>query len=221
MQKWMTALCLTLCAVSCKNNDQDYARVEQKVSSPTVAIIPVYDHSTHRLPWDVSAELTQSIHHRLLQKENFLLTQQNKASSLKKALLANQNPFAKNVAWMKNAFPGCDFVVFMELVKHEEISQTPEKATLEDSSAYLQVALRVRALDLRGTSPKVVLQEIVSNRQFLPVKFTKTNFVQVPWGDQFYPISPVGVAHQNLSKKAADHIADYISISQSQEHGRE
>ncbi len=221
MQKWLTAFCLTLCAVSCKNSDQDYAKVEQKISSPSVAIIPIYDHSTHRLPWDVSAELTQSIHHRLLQKDNFVLIQQNKASSLKKALLANQNPFAKNVTWMKNAFPGCDFVVFMELIEHEEISQISKKASLEDSSSYLQVALRVRALDLRGTSPKVVLQEIISNRHFLPVKFTKTNFVQVSWGDQFYPISPVGVAHQNLSKKATEHIAHYISISPSQDHGRE
>ncbi len=63
------------------------------------------------------------------------------------------------------------------------------------------MSVRVRVIDVREKTPKVVLQEIVEQSHHVPRQFTKANFNQVPWGDEAFDISPLGIAHDQLCKE--------------------
>jgi hypothetical protein len=216
MSRLALLLGCTLLAASCQPRTSTaqarfYHDGRQK---PVVAVVPVFDHTTPTVEWDLSEELTQEIEGRLLKKDHIFLTQQEKVRSFIKDLRQSQNPFALDVAWVKPAFTGQDFVVFMELLQHEE---TPIKnAPQEDPkrcSAELNISLRVRVLDLRGEIPTVVLQEIIRHNHHLPRQFNKYNFYQDEWGDSDFAISTLGLAHAQLTKEAASRIEEYILLA--------
>jgi hypothetical protein len=81
----------------------------------------------------------------------------------------------------------------------------------EDSPALLTIAVRVRVFDVREKTPKVVLQEIVEQSHHIPRQFTKDS--QVPWGDEAFDVSPLGIAHDQLCKELATRVEDYILIA--------
>ena len=116
---------------------------------------------------------------------------------------------------MKKSFQGDQFVVFLELVEHEEVYKQDRKKTadISECSADLNMSMRVRVFDLRGTEPKIVLQEMVHDSHFIPRQFTQTNFYQVPWGHESFSISPIGLAHAEFTKEIASRLEDYIVMS--------
>lgn len=72
------------------------------------------------------------------------------------------------------------------------------------------MSMRVRAFDLRGNEPLVILQEIVHHSHHVPRPFTSENFFQVSWENAAFNITPVGLAHANFTKEIAKRIDDYI-----------
>ena len=82
-----------------------------------------------------------------------------------------------------------------------------------DTSANLNMSLRVRMLDLRGPQPSIVLQEIVHDSHHIPKQFTRANFHQVEWGKGSFNISPLGLAHAQLTKEIASRIEDYALLA--------
>jgi hypothetical protein len=91
---------------------------------------------------------------------------------------------------------------------------------VQESSAELIVSVRVLVVDVREKTPKVVLQEIVEQSNHVPKQFTKANFNQVPWGDEAFAVSPLGIAHDQLCKEIAARVEDYILISGARDGSR-
>lgn len=208
-----------LCAISLilggcyQNSDHLTIFSEARASNrPIVSFVPVIDTSKSDLNWDVSQELTKAIRERLTQKNQvYMVGEQPVAAAAEKALSAH-DPFAIDTSWVRRSFPQNEFVVFMELMKHTE---TPVMAK-EDSPALLLISVRVRVIDVREKTPKVVLQEIVEQSHHVPRQFTKANcsqVAQVLWGDEAFDVSFLGIAHDQLCKELATRVEDYILIA--------
>ncbi len=205
-----------LCAISLilggcyQNGDQLTIFSEARASNrPIVSFVPVIDTSKSDLNWNVSQELTKAIRERLSQKNKvYMIGEQPVAIQAEKALSAH-DPFDIDTSWVRRAFPQNEFVVFMELMKHTEVPVMSK----EDSPALLSISVRVRVIDVREKTPKVVLQEIVEQSHHVPRQFTKANFSQVAWGDEAFDVSPLGIAHDQLCKELATRVEDYILIA--------
>lgn len=205
----LPALCLVIAACENKASHPETTRLENPVQGkPIVAIVPMIDSSQSGLSWDPSYELTTILRERLYRKDQLYLVNSSKIKETVKKLSGAHNPFMENPNWIRSTFSGSEFVAFMELIEHEEIP------TYEgDSPAELSMKVRIRVFDIRGQHPKAILQEIVHDVQHTPKAFNKNNFYQVPLGDELYPVSPLGMAHEALAEEIATRIQDYILIS--------
>lgn len=179
---------------------------EDGTPKPIVAITPVIDHSSQYFEWNLSEELTCSIQERLLQKENLFLSPSN--------IKPQQTPFGNDLSWIKPIFAKKDFVVFLELIEHSELPLlATEQAAPENAPAELKITIRLQVIDLRQEEPKIILQELIHDTQYLPKQFTHYNFFQIPWGKESYSITPLGMAHAKLAKELSSRIEDYILLA--------
>ena len=176
-----------LCAISLilggcyTNSDFSAAFSEARASNrPIVSFIPVIDNSKNDLNWNVSQELSKAIRDRLAQKNQVYIIGEETVAALAAKALSAHDPFELDTSWVRKAFPQNEFVVFTELMEHNEIPVNAKDA--QDSPALLTLSVRVRVFDVRQKTPKIVLQEIVEQSHHIPRQFTKTNFKQVPSG---------------------------------------
>jgi len=183
---------------------------------PLVVISPMNDSSSHNLSWDVSKELWQAIVHRLSQNKQLYLIHDDKNTSFCRDLLSFHDPFGGNTQWIKTKFQPNEFIVFTELLQHDEVLLHPvnsKECRREDSTAELNLKVRVRVFDIRNQTPQVILEEIVQKFHTIPKQFTQLNFHQVSHGEEEFEISPLGVFHEQLSKELAVQIEDYILMA--------
>jgi len=212
MQMILLSALLVVLAGCAHKKSSDAAVQEQAVfGKPTVALVPLIDHSGSGLSWSLSDEFTSAIHQKLAAHEKLHLAAPSAIRAITKKLSDAQDPFGAKTGWIKKTFAASEYAVFMELVDH---SEKPLYATAAgEPPAEFTMSVRLRVFDLRGPEPKVVLQELVSDTQRVPKQFTSANFYQVPWGHEIYDISPLGMAHAQLFKEIAERVEDYILLS--------
>jgi hypothetical protein len=209
---------LALIAGGCGENDQNKSQAYTQPAiqkKPVVSIVPVIDNTKNDYEWSLSDEISSALYYRLGQQESFSIADAPRVRAKAKKLKEGQNPFGPDFSYLKSAFQGDDFVVFLELVEHEEVYKQDRKKTsdLQECSADLNMSMRVRVFDLRGTEPKVILQELVHDTHFIPRQFTQANFYQVPWGHESFSISPLGLAHAEFTKQISSRLEDYVLMS--------
>lgn len=221
MRSWKSFLLgAVVLLAGCGNDDSLVFLAEKPVTTrPIVAIVPVTDMARHHLTWNISDELTLAIRQRLTQHNQLYLlgSEQVYAMTRRSVKDKNRDPFGIDISWMKKAYPQNEFVAFFELVEHREI---PLALEVKESPAELNMAVRVRVFDLRKEEPKVVLQEIVEQSHHIPQQFTQVEAPeaeqissQVPWGDETFEISPLGIAHEKLCQELASRVEDYILLN--------
>jgi hypothetical protein len=209
---------LALIAAGC-DDDQFQIRSNHQTSAqtpkPIVAVVPVIDNTNNTYDWSLSDEFSSGIYYRLSQQDHVFLVDAPHVRAKTKKLVEGQNPFGPEFSWVKKAFHGDEFVVFLELVEHQEVLKQDRKkpSAQENCAADLNMSMRVRVFDLRDAEPKIVLQELVHDTHFIPRPFTRVNFHQVPWGDASYSISPMGLAHAEFTKEIASRLDDYILMA--------
>jgi hypothetical protein len=196
------------------SNTQAYHQTPTQ-SKPTVSIVPVIDNTKSSYDWSLSDELSSELYYRLSQQDRLFLVDAPKVRAKTKKLKGKDDPFGPDISWVKNAFQGDEFVVFLELVEHEEVIEQNRKKPShpKNCNADLNMSMRIRVFDLHGKEPKIILQELLHDTHFIPRQFTQENFYQVPWGDESYSISPIGLAHAKFTNELADRIEDYILLS--------
>lgn len=209
----------TLLLVSCnnKNKDQPITRFhDDGRAKPVVTIVPVMDSSSYEIPWSISDEFTAMIKDRL-SKQGDLYLQDDENFHLSN----DDKPFASNINWMKKSLKPTEFVVFLELVEHEDVPllrsvKDPSKLSPTKRDAFnLNVSMRLRIVDLRGDSPKIVLQELLKDSYYVSNYMDKVNYNLTQWGTEEYKTSPMGMAHAQLSKNIIERINDYVMLSKS------
>ncbi len=215
----IAGILMSLAAAGCKENTQSYDQTALHEKSvhlkPIVTVVPVIDSTKNDLPWSLSEEFTSSVDYRLARNNGLFLVDPVKARAAVKKMKSDQNPFGTDISWVKRTFTDEEFVVFLELVEHDEVLRQDRKKPADPKfcSADLNISMRVRVFDLRGTEPKVVLQELLHDSHFVPRQFTHVNFYQAPWGEETFSISPMGLAHTEFTKEVASRIEDYILLS--------
>ena len=211
---------LALIATSCDDRQSQMQSYNQTAAAtkPIVAVVPVIDNTKNSYDWNLSDELSSGLYYRLSQQDRLFLVDAPHVRAKIKKLSEGQNPFGPDFSWVKKAFHGDEFAVFLELVEHEEMIKQDRKNPSEKEScaADLNMSMRVRVFDLRGSEPKIVLQELIHDTHFIPRQFTQLNFHQVPWGDVSFNISPLGLAHAEFIKTIASRLDDYIQMAAKQ-----
>jgi hypothetical protein len=213
----LASILLTLMTPGCSNKQSDNTtalRQKHSQAQLTVACVPIIDSTKTELEWNLSEELSSAIYDHLAQSDKLALVNPNKIRAATKKLKEAQNPFNSDVNWIKNTFAGNDFAVFLELIEHEEVLRENQKTDNPEScSADLNMSMRIRVFDLRDNEPKVVLQELLHDSHFIPRPFTHVNFHQTSWGDPWFSISPLGLAHAQFAKEISSRLEDYILLS--------
>jgi hypothetical protein len=216
MLQRLTALVILIIATSCQNKQNDeYTRFyDDGRAKPQVAIAPVIDSSSSDLSWSLSEEFSTIIDERV---NRFGTLFSIPHEELENVLTHNQNPFSGDLSWVKTSFTNNEFVVFLELINHENI-EIENKATAKINSinpSNLNVAMRIRILDLRGTSPKVVLQERISDSFYLPSSPFKVDYNKTSWGTVEFRNTHLYNAHLQFAKEISKRINDYILLAKS------
>lgn len=209
-------LALTLCGCYKDQNDAlSQLHLTPLSSPPLVAVVPIIDNTKTHYDWSLSDELSSSLYAELTDLDHLTLMSSSKVRLKTKPLLEKNNPFDTDTSWVKKSFKEEEFVVFLELVEHEEVlaDARKKKPEPEKSSAELRLSLRVRAFDLRGNEPVVILQELANSNYFIHPQFNQVNFHQVSWKEPTFEISPVGIAHEKFIKEIARRIDDYIVLA--------
>jgi len=179
-------------------------------AKPVVAIAPLLDTTSFDVPWSISEEITSTLTRQISQ------TNQIFVSSRDDFAIA-ENPFGNDFSWMKQEFEPHEFVVFLELVEHEIIPVGKEKTTAfpQEVSKNLKMGIRIRVMDLRGATPKIVLQEMIRDSYYIPKTLIPTDYNVVVWGSESYQKSAMGIAHAHISQEIASRVSDYILLAKS------
>lgn len=209
-------IALTFVSAGCqKNSNEQTVYLSHPEARPRVALAPVIDNTKDAtLAWSLSDEFTSSVF-SCLSQGSLYLEGLPKVREMVKKCKEEQNPFGTDISWIKKGFEKEQFVVFLELIKHEEILKKPnaQEIELKSCSADLFLSMRIRIFDLRGERPQVILQEIANDSHFIPRQFTTINFEQAPWGDDNFNFSPLGLAHWEFAKEISSRIEDYIGLA--------
>lgn len=192
---------------SCSNNQGDSTAsrfYDDGRARPVVAISSVIDSTTYDLPWSLSEELTYLIKNQLSNNKNLFLSS---TEVMDESLTNTDNPFDVNISWMKDRFDNSEFLVFLELLNHNELKK--------DNISNLEMSMRIRIVDVRAKEPKIILQECIDDNYYIAKGSIKEDYQNTIWGSSEYANSRMGLAHKQLSKEISDRISDYIALSKS------
>jgi hypothetical protein len=208
---------IALILSGCRSNEtQQTTMKSQSEQKPIVALVPVIDNTKNTAwDWNLSDEFTASIY-SCLEQGPLYMESMPRVIEILKGSKELKNPFGMDIAWIKDTYEKEQFVIFLELVEHQEILKQ-DALTVSDpktTAADLKLCMRVRVFDLRGEQPQVILQELIQDSHYVPRQFTQANFCQVSWGDENFIFSPLGIAHWEFAQEVALRIEDYIQIAQ-------
>ena len=204
------AILIALAAVSCSRNQNDeMSRFhEDGRAKPSVAVASLLDTTSFDASWSLSEELTQGVMDLVARTGQVHVHSQQESPF-------TENPFGNNLSWMKREFQGEEFVAFLELVEHEFAPVKAKGVTPQEASSNLNMGVRLRVIDLRAETPKIVLQEMIRDSYFVPKTLIPTDYSVAVWGTDHFQKSPMGIAHAQLMQEIASRITDYILLAKS------
>jgi hypothetical protein len=175
------------------------------------------DSTCYDIPWSLSEELSSLINQKIVRQNNVYISKKEEGFFLS----SHDNPFENNIEWVKKSFKPNEFVVFLELLEHDDIPLTkttknPKKLPESRKEASnLNMSIRLRIIDIRGDTPKIVLQEMIQDTFYMANNIDKIDYNIVTWGTDEYATSPMGIAHSQFVKQITERITDYILLAKS------
>ena len=209
---------LCFCALAftaCKSNSpEEFTRYyEDGRAKPVIAIAPMIDTTSNEFSWSLADEMQSLIMNRIAQKGTLFVNRDENAF-----IPSSENPFGTDVSWVKREFAPNEFVVFLELVEHESVP-TSKTISATDSSSNLNMQIRVRIIDIRSNSPKIVLQEVIRDSYYITKNTLPTDYNMVTWGTDEYMITPMSQAHSKITKEVVERLNDYVLLAKSRWNG--
>lgn len=209
--RYLSMLLLSCLTIGCTRTGDFMTRYhEDGRAKPIAAIASMIDTSSFEAPWSISEELTSMIVSQIGQNGKiYVLTKEDESFA--------ENPFGQDLSWIKREFPNQEFAVFLELVEHNIIPSSKAKKDLpsQEVSSNLNMAIRLRVIDVRGQNPKIVLQEIVRDTYFIPKTLIPDDYNTVTWGTSEFPKTPMGIAHAQIVREISTRVSDYILLAKS------
>jgi hypothetical protein len=208
---------ILLAGCSSKNPNEGAMRLhDDGRAKPCVTIVPMLDSTTYDIPWSLSEEFSSLIKNKLSKQADLYVAKDRDVQ-----LSSDENPFDVNLSWIKKTFNSDEFVVFLEMIEHEDV---PIVKTVKDpnklnefrrSAANLNMAIRLRIIDVRGDKPKIVLQEMLKDSYYMANTIDKVDYNSLTWGSEEYKTSPMGIAHAQFARQIIERIYDYIMLAKS------
>jgi hypothetical protein len=189
---------------------------EQKHAAVTT-VLPMASRMPSPYPWDMREEFTTLLREQLGAAKNIKLASEAQANQGYEQV-QSANLFGSDLSFVKQFAPS-DFVVVTELIEHKTVPYEPYKikplyATTGQISDVLTILVRVRVIDMRQATPKVILQEIVPSNHQIARHTRDIDYSVLPWGTNAYRSTPVAIAHSRLARDVAERIKEYIAKSQ-------
>lgn len=190
------------------SNDEMSRFHEDGRVKPSVAIASMLDTTSFDASWSLSEEITSGVMSQIAGTGQVYVHSEQESPF-------TENPFGSDLSWMKREFHSEEFVAFLELVEHEFAPVKAKGISTQEASCNLNMAIRLRVVDLRSDSPKIVLQEMIRDSYFIPKTLIPCDYSVNVWGTDLYRKSPMGVAHAQLVNEIAARITDYIILAKS------
>ena len=218
MKGKIIASLLLLAAFSCNKANNQPEEVSKYFddgrAKACVAIASVIDSSSSDVNWNLSDEFTNLIKEKVNTKANLFLS-----TNIENEISTSKNPFSSDISWVKDSFRENDFVVFAEIIQHKNIPVSKKNQKEEDDSenitkaTNLDMSIRIRIIDVRGNTPKIILQEKISDTMYLPKSFLKIDYDKITWGTNEYQKTPLFIAHNSFTKDISARINEYIILA--------
>jgi len=214
MRAKISSLLLGVLAISCTRTNEEVSRFhEDGRAKPVIVVASAIDTTSFECPWSLSEEITSTLTGQISQTGKIFVH-----SSAEFPFV--ENPFGNDLSWVKREFQNEEFVVFLELVEHQNKpalkgKREPANYSPQEVSTNLNMSIRIRVLDIRAAQPKIVLQEIVRDSYYVPKTLIPTDYNTVVWGSDEYRKSPMGIAHAQFIQEIATRVTDYILLAKS------
>jgi hypothetical protein len=208
--RYLSILFVAVFAVGCcsRCKDQSSTRYhEDGRAKPVTAMPAIIDTTSFDVPWSISEELTSTIAQMISKGGQIIIQSQDDFAIA-------SNPFGGDLSWMKREFQNQEFAVFLELVEHEFAPSSNNPSDREYAN-NLKMGIRVRVIDLRGSDPKIVLQEMIRDSYYIPKTYFPVDYNTVTWGTDDYTDSPMGTAHAKIAQEVALRVSEYILLAKS------
>lgn len=207
--RYLPALLVGLAAISCSRSQDQMSRFhEDGRAKPAVAIASLLDTTSFDASWSLSEELTGGVMDLISSRGQIYVHSQEESPF-------TENPFGNDLSWMKREFHSEEFVTFMELVEHDFVPVYNQGSSPQEASHNLNMAVRVRVVDLRHPTPRIVLQEMIRDTYFIPKALIPADYSSTVWGSEEYRKTPMGIAHAQLIKQIAERVSEYILLAKS------
>lgn len=211
--RYLIAFALSLVLTACGHKGNDLTRFhEDGRAKPVISVASMIDSTSFDVPWSLSDEMTSLVVNRIAKEGTIYVVR-------KDDITYTENPFSPDLTWMKREFPNNEFVVFLELVEHENVPVAKgDKKVSEipfETSLNLKMGVRLRVIDLRGQTPQIVLQEMIRDSYFIPRTVIPTDYSVATWGTDEYSQSPMGIAHVQIVEEIAERVSEYIHLAKS------
>ena len=206
-------LFLSGCATKNSHYTQQFYYQDDGVPKPKVSIVPVYDRSGAKMPWNLSQELTEAFEEKIFTTGKFYITSDFDMLGINRLPLQEINPFLDDINWLGEVETGTEFIVFIELVEHKLHPELTEKGHKLFQTFSLDISMRVKVIDLRDSVPKVILQELIDANYYIPWRFSSFDYQKGGWSKTAFSLSPIGMAHAKMVKRISKQIEDYITLA--------
>ena len=214
MRKAFLLFLLLISSVGCTTRyqtSQQFPFHDDGTAKPKIAVVPAFDHSKSSLGWDLSKEFTDSITEKLIQTGHFYLTSDFVMLTSERVSSLGINPFCEDLSWLREMHSTSEFLIFTEIISH---NIKPKESLFFPlsiiRSSELNLAIRIKVVDLRPNEPQVILQEIFEDRYTIAWKMGHGTDEKGSFKHSAFQISPMGTAHNQMIKKITSQINHYI-----------
>lgn len=212
---FLTIVGITVATTSCVRSYRDTSLYQPTGQiKPIVSIMPVINATGQQGPeWDYAREFTDEIRKRIFDSSRLYLLREGGSLALAKEL-STPNPMEipSDIKSRLGSAAPAEYVVVTEFLEQKETpyETASSRAVQEEAGALLSLTLRVRVVDLRGDTPKVVLQEIIDQEHMIAKPYLKTDYTKSGWGTDAYASTPLGMAHSKVVRELVAHVESYI-----------
>lgn len=209
---------ISIVCVGCASHYRDTTLFHRTGGTkPIVAVLPMIDNSGEKkVTWDVSEELTERIQKRVVDSAKLYLLK-GKGNVHTATLLNSPDPTALPADISQN-LGAAEFAIVTELLNQDELLHSHPEASdskkyLKETGGQLHLAIRMRVIDLRKETPKVVLQEVVVEDHDIMRPYLNIDYRRYRWGGEAYERTPMGMAHSKIVRELVAHAEGYIGAN--------
>ncbi|MEL7432094.1 MAG: CT253 family lipoprotein [Chlamydiota bacterium] len=209
----LIGLLCTLASCAHEYSEEFTRYYEDGRAKPNVVIAPIIDTSSITdLSWSLPEELLEKILAKVALKSTLYVNKEEGINQIPYA----ENPFGQDLSWIRQEYAPHEFVVFLEIAQHEIVKQKPGRIS---SPSNLNMAVRLRIVDIRGPKPTIVLQELIKDSFYINKNVLDIDYAEVVWGSDRYRRTPMHTAHERICKEITTRLNDYILLAKSRFHG--